>query len=574
MKVYEAVARTLVDEGVDTVFGLMGDGNLKLIPHLTSDLGVRFLGARHEAAAVAMADGWARVTGRVAVCTVTQGPGLTNALTPLISARKARTPLVLLAGDTPLGVRGLPQDTDQDALFAAAGVPVQAFTAEGAAQAVAAALALAADRPGPVGVSMPTDLQDQDLPPSTGTAPAAATGPAGVARSTLGGRPPGGATPSLGGELDGVRAGLDERRLREAAALLGAAQRPVVLAGRGAIRSGARDALVALSDRSGALLTTSLPAKAWFAGHPWDLGVCGGFASPVTAELVRDADVVAVFGASVNSFTSKAGTLFRGTTRLVHVDADPAALGAYTPAAVGVVGDARAAAEQLLALLDDAVRGGYRTAEVRARIDAYDRATAHADASGPEGLDPRTVCAALDRLLPRERTVVTDGGHFCGFPAAYLSVPEPSALVFTLDFGSVGLGLGAAIGAAIGRPDRLTVAAIGDGGLMMSLGDLDTAVRYRVPLLILALDDGAYGAEMHFLRMLGLPDAESLFATPDLAAVARALGAQGLRIHALEELADLAERAVALDGPLLVHIPVTRDVRAGWLEEAFARSVH
>lgn len=548
MKVYEAVAQTLVDHDVDVVFGLMGDGNLKLIPHLTSEHGVAMIGARHESAALAMADGYARVTGRVGVCTVTQGPGLTNTLTALISARKARTPVVLLAGATPLAVRGLPQECDQDAVFAAAGVPVQRFTSETAAQDVADAIAAAKRRPGPVGLSMPTDVQDE------------------LHEGALAGRPDPSAGPAA---LEP-----DPDQLGAAVARLRTAQRPVVLAGRGAIRAEGRHDAVALADQLGALLATSLPGKSWFDDHPWSLGICGGLATPLGVELLLDADVVVVLGASVNSFTSKAGTLFRAPTEVIHVDVDSAAIGAYTPASLAVVGDAGVTARRLCDALaaDGAAPTGYRTDAVRRRLDTFDLATAHDDESKPGALDPRTVCARLDDLLPRDRSLVTDGGHFCGFPAGYLSVADPGAFVFALDFGAVGLGLGTAIGAAVGQPDRLTVLGIGDGGLMMSLGDLDTAVRYGIPLLILVLDDGAYGAEMHFLRMLGMPDEESLFTTPDLAAVATALGARGMRIDALEQLEEVATAAADHNGPLVVHVPVNRDVRAGWLEEAFART--
>lgn len=548
MKVYEAVAQTLVDHDVEIVFGLMGDGNLKLIPHLMDAHGIRFLSSRHESAAIAMADGYARVTGRPGIATVTQGPGLTNALTPLISARKAATPLVLLSGDTPLAVPGLPQDTDQAAIWRAAGVPEQAFTAADGPAAVAAAIAAARTRPGPVGISMPTDVQDQDW---AGSLPQRAEA-AGVAAD--GALPP------------------DAGAVREAAALLAASERPVVLAGRGAIRAGAREALEELAEATGALLATSLPAKGWFRGHPWHIGVCGGLATPLAVDLLRDADVVVAVGASVNTFTSKAGTLFRPPTTLVHVDTDATAIGATTPAALGIVGDARETAVALRdALGDGEPRRGYRTAAVRERLDRFDLAAAHEDRSRPGALDPRTVCARLDAVLPAERNVVTDGGHFCGFPAGYLSVPEPSAFVFALDFGAVGLGLGTAMGVALGRPDRITVLGIGDGGLMMSLGDLDTAVRGRIPLLILVLDDGAYGAEMHFLQMLGLPDAASRFPTPDLAGIARGMGADAMTVTDLPQLEEVAERAATLAGPLLVHVPVNPDVRAEWLEEAFAR---
>ena len=546
MKAWAAVAAALVAEGVEELFGVMGDGNLKLVPHLREAHGVRMVAARHESAALAMADGYARTSGRVGVCSVTQGPGLTNTLTALVSARKAGTPLVLLAGDTPHGVPGLPQDCDQEALLAAAGVAVQPFSAASAPADVAAAFARARAMPGPVALCMPTDVQDEEAGSSPASGPLAAA--AGAAP------PP------------------DEAALEEAAALLAGAERPVVLAGRGALRSGAREAAIALADAAGALLATSLPVKGWFDDQPWSVGICGGFAAPLGAELIGDADVVVVLGAGVNSFTNRAGHLLHAPTRLVHVDVDPAAVGRYTPAEVSVVGDARAVAEALASRLEG-TREGYRTAAVAERLRTFDHGAAHTDEGRPGALDPRTVCARLEHLLPAERQLITDGGHFCGFPASLLSVPEPSAFLFSLDFGSVGLGLGSAIGAARARPDRLTVLAIGDGGLMMSLGDLETLVREDVRMLVLVFDDGAYGAELHFLRMLGIPEETSLFSTPDLVALAESVGATGMRIETLEDLGPLATATADLAGPLVAHIPVNRDVRADWLEEAFARKV-
>ncbi len=550
MRAFEAVAGALVAAQVDVVFGLMGDGNLRLIPHLTHEVGMRVVGARHESAALAMADGYARTSGKVGICTVTQGPGLTNTLTALVSARKARTPLVLLAGDTPTAVRGLPQDTDQDAVFAAAGVPVQPFAAATAAADVAAAIARARAESRPIGMSLPTDVQEAEH--------------GGEARP--------------GGPEAAPPPAPEPAALRRAADLLWSAERPVLIIGRGVVRSpGGREAAIALADHAGALLATSLPAKSLFSGHPFDLGIAGGFSHAVAAELIRDADVVVAVGASVNHFTSRGGTLFGRGATLVHVDADPGALSAYTPAALGVVGDAVAVLDALLADVRGrgAPRAGYRSPALAARIAAHRRADEFADASGDGVVDPRSLCEALDGLLPDRRVLVTDGGHFCGFPAMHLRVPDPGAFVFALDFGAVGLGLGTAIGAALGRPDHLGVLAIGDGGLLMSLGDLDSAVRAHVPLLVVVLNDAAYGAEMHFLRMMGLPDEDSLFATPDLAAVARSLGTDGLSVRSLADLDAVADRlADGLVRPLVVDCHISRDVRAAWLEEAFARSTH
>lgn len=543
MKIYEAISRRIAAEGVPAVFGLMGDGNLKLIPYLTSELGIAFYGSRHESGAVAMADGWARVTGKVGVCTFTQGPGLTNALTALVSAQRGRTPMVVLCGDTPEAVVGLPQDIEQRPFLAAAGIPVQEISSDGAVQSVAAAFARARTERRPIALNLPTDFQEVECEwvdlPNEQDAVVAATPPS-------------------------------EAELTAASLAIAEAHRPVVIAGRGAIASGAHEQIVRFADRIGALLATSLPAKSWFSGHPYAIGIAGGFASELGRRVIGEADCVIVFGASVNHFTSRGGTLFGPGATLIQCDLDPSAFGRYVPASLTVTGDALAVAS---ALADRLPKGdGYRSAEIRSEIAAGP--VNEVDESGPESLDPRVLSRRLDDLVPPDRTLVIDGGHFMGFPSMDIAVPQPSRFVFTLDFGSIGLGLAAAVGAAVASPDRITVVAVGDGGLMMSLGELDTAVRYRLPILVVVYNDGAYGAEMHFLRMMDLPDAESLFETPALDQVARAVGADGMAVRTLDDLAGLPERLETMDGPLVLDCQVSRSVRAEWLEEAFQRGTH
>jgi thiamine pyrophosphate-dependent acetolactate synthase large subunit-like protein len=543
MKVYEAIGRGLAHEGTEAVFGLMGDGNLQLIPFITDELGLPFYGARHESGAVAMADGYARVTGAVGVCTFTQGPGMTNALTALVSARRGRTPLVVLSGDTPTTVRGLPQDIDQHPFFAAADLPVQPLEPGTVGASVAAAFRRARQDRTPVVLNLPTDLQEQECEwhapePEAVAAPWWKTATVDVA---------------------------------DAVAALSGAERPVVIAGRGALISDARDELIALADHVGALLATSLPLKGWFAAHPWDVGIAGGFASPLGHRLLGEADCVISFGASLNHFTSRGGTLFDPSATIVQVDVDRGAFGRYYPTSLQVLGDAKGVAQRLRRRLAPAP--GFRTEQL---ADEIAQARVMPVDSGSDGaaIDPRVLSAVIDTLVPGQRALVVDGGHFMGFPSMHMGVPDPSQFVFTLDFGSVGLGIGAAIGAAVARPDQVTVAAIGDGGLLMSLGELDTAVRYGLPILFVVYNDEAYGAEMHFLRMLGAPDAESLFEVPPLDRVAEALGADALPVTSLTDLEGLRERLESMDGPLLLDCRISRDVRAVWLEEAFERGTH
>lgn len=553
MKVFEAIGARLVEERARHVFGLMGDGNLKLIPHLTGERGIDVVAARHEGGAVAMADGYARASGEVGVATFTQGPGLTNALTALVTAQRGRTPMVVLSGDTPTAVRGLPQDVDQAPFWAAAGIAVQPWTPATADAAVAEAFRRARTERRPIALDLPTDLQELEA----GADPLPARAP----------EPP--------------RPRPSEADLDAAAAVLARARRPVVLAGRGAVAAGARAELVALADHVGALLATSLPATGWFAGHPFALGIAGGFASPLGRRLLGEADCVVAFGASLNHFTTRGGALLAPGTPIVQVDVDPAAFGRYVETAVGVVGDAGPTARALRARLapGDGARSPALAAEVARAAAGVAGPTgapsaAPPDESGPDGLDPRALSRAVARLLPDDRTLVVDGGHFMGFPSMEIPVDDPSRYVFTLDFGSIGLGLGAAVGAAVAHPGRTTVAAIGDGGLMMSLGELDSAIRRRLPLVVLVYNDDAYGAEMHFLRMSGIDDRDSRFATPPLDAVARAMGARAHAIDDLAQLDGLRDELAAPDQPVLLDCRITDRVRAVWLEEAFQRGTH
>jgi thiamine pyrophosphate-dependent acetolactate synthase large subunit-like protein len=542
MKMYEAIGERIAAEGVRSFFGLMGDGNLKLIPHLVHERGVSFYGARHEAGAVAMADGYARASGEVGVCTFTQGPGLTNAITALVTARRGRMPLVAISGDTPTVVQGLPQDIEQRPFWEAADVPVQDVRPGSVAADVAAAFHRARTERRPIALNLPTDLQETECPPGTGV-PAFPPPP----------------TPPI-----------DEDALERAAEALTNAQRPVVIGGRGALEAGVRDDLVALADHAGALLATTLPVNAWFSGHPYDVGIAGGFANETGRALLGEADVVVAFGAGLNHFTSRGGTLFAQDATIIQVDVDPTRFGRYIRCDIGVTGDAGEVARALRERVSAGTR--FRTPETDARIAAG--VEPPPDESDEDGMDPRTLSRRIAELVTTDRTLVIDGGHFMGFPSMDIPVGDPSRYVFTLDFGSIGLGLGAAVGAAVAHPDRLTIAAVGDGGLMLSLGELDSAVRYRLPILVLVYNDNAYGAEMHFLRMSGIDDSESRFVNPPLDQVARAMGADGYAVRGPEDLDALAPTLRDIDGPVLLDCRVTERVRAVWLEEAFQRGTH
>jgi acetolactate synthase I/II/III large subunit len=369
----------------------------------------------------------------------------------------------------------------------------------------------------------------------------------------------------------------DERAARDTspdvtglAEVLASARRPVFIAGRGATRSpGAREALIALADRCGALLATSAAAKGLFHGDPWSLDVSGGFATPLAAELIGTADLVVAWGSTLNMWTTRHGKLIGPDATVAQVDADPAALGVNRPIHVGVVGDVATVAA---ALTPSTSSDGYRSDGIRKRITTEGRwrDVSYVDDAVPGRIDPRTLSIALDDILPADRTVAVDSGNFMGYPSMFLDVPDASGFCFTQAYQSIGLGLASALGAAVARPDRLTVAALGDGGFLMSAAELVTARRLALPLVIVIYNDAAYGAEVHHFGPDGHPLDTVTFSDTDLAAIGEGYGCVGLTVRAVADL-EPAREWLAGDRrrPLVIDAKVSAERGSWWLEEAF-----
>jgi thiamine pyrophosphate-dependent acetolactate synthase large subunit-like protein len=541
MNAAEAVGRTLAALGVRDAFGVLGSGNFVATQALHA-AGAAFHHARHEGGAIMMADGYARVSGRVGVCSVHQGPGFTNALTGLTEAAKSRTPLLVLAGEAPRAAIRSNFAVDQPGLAATLGaVPERIHSGATAAADTARALRRARVERRPVVLNMPLDVQQEPAPD--------------------------GAAPGLLREPE--RPAPAPEVVAEVAELIAAASRPVIVAGRGAVLADARQPLERLGEAIGAVLATSAMGHGLFEGSDWAVGISGGFASPVAARLMGEADLILAFGANLTRWTTRDGKLIARGTKVVQVDLDEESLGAHRPVHVAVVGDAAATAEALLAA--GVSNDGFRTTPGLEREIAEGswRDAPFDDAGDATHLDPRALSIALDALLPTERTVAVDSGHFMGFPPMYLRVPDPQGFVFTQAFQSIGLGLASGIGAAIARPDRLTVACLGDGGALMALPELETLARLRLPMLVVIYDDAAYGAEVHHFGPQGLPLELVRFPDTDFAALARAAGAQGLTARTLGDLDGVARWLERRDGPLVVDAKITPDFCAEWLEEAF-----
>jgi len=545
MNVSEAIGRTLAERGVEAFFGLVGSGNFTVVNALRGT-GAAFYSARHECAAVMMADGYARASGKTGVVSVHQGPGFTNTLTGLTEAAKNRTPLVLLAADTPPGTLWSNFKIDQAALANTAGaIAERVRSPETAAQDAARALRRAKVERRPVVLNIPIDLVEMPCPDEL----PAADGP----------------------ELEPPRP--SEKSVARVADLLVGSERPVIIAGRGAALSGGgREALEALGECVGALLATSAMGHGLFSGSPYSVGIAGGFASPLAIDLLSRADAVLAFGASLNHWTARHGRLFPTEASVAQVDLDEEAIGAVHRVDIGVVGDVAGTAREILEELErrGVSKQGYRGEELERGIRTRRwRDEPYEDEGTDKHIDPRTLSIALDDLLPEERTVATDSGHFLGYPSMYLAVPDHRGFVFPNAFQSVGLGLASGIGAAVARPDRASVAAVGDGGALMALGELETAARYRLPMVVVVYNDAAYGAEVHHFGPMGHTVDLTRFPDTDFAALARAAGAEGITVRGPEDLKPLEDWLGRRDGPLVIDAKVNPEVRSEWLEEAF-----
>lgn len=535
MKTHRAIAESLRSLSTDVVFGLLGDGNLLLVADLTEFLGWRYVSANREDGAVVMADAYARATGNLGVATVTHGPGLTNTITALHEAAKARTPMLVLVGDVAAGDRLHNQRIDQRATVLPTGAGfVQLRGPQHASEDVALAIRQAVLERRPYVVNLPVDLQMQEanddivawpLPSRQALAP-------------------------------------DPEAVSEALGVIASSRRPIVLAGRGAVEAGARAALLRLAEVLNAPVATTLKARGYFAGERFNLGVCGTVSTPTAVEAIGKSDCIIAFGAGLNRYTLSMGAFANGRA-LVQIDTDAQALGRHFPVTSMVVGDAAITATTMADLLKEWTGdlgerpAGLRSDDLADRLASQRPEDEFTDRSGHGTIDVRTACIWLDRAAPADRTLVVDVGGFMGVPLRYLSVPDPFADVLPANLGSVGLSMAASVGAGIGRPDRPVVAVTGDGGFMMGgLTELDTAVRHGIDLVVMVLNDGSYSIEYRNLQGFGRDPELSLMSWPDLAPVAKALGARGVTVRDLADFDAAAQAIRDRDRPLLIDVRV------------------
>lgn len=546
------------------VFGIMGEGNAHFLHHAEA-AGLPVTPVRHESGAVAAADAFFRTSGKLAVATTTYGAGFTNALTALAASVKARIPLVFVTGGR--GAVPKPWDIDEFAHLQSLGVPAFGLGAHGlgdhehgkhgadnyapVAATVKRAVEMALTESRPVALVIAEHLVTEPAPEPNADDLAAVTP----------------SSPDIATE--------PLERIVET--LLGA-RRPLILGGRGVWAARAVPQFERLADLLGADLTTTAAARNLWGNHPRNLGGIGGFAEEHIAERVRGADVVLAVGTTLTPFTMRFGASFADDAVVIQSILDETQF--HPRADITLLADAAELGDELASRVDSALAGMDAATADRtwrpfdgpshwSKIAQFTPTFDTKDRSPGERVDPDIAARALNEALPRERTVVSDGGHFLGWPTVFWEVPDPAAFVQAgTAYKCIGLGTGAAAGAAYARPDRTTVLVSGDGGLQMALADLVTFADAPGRKIAVVFNDAGYGAEGHQFepRSLSLTMAE--IGDRDFAAIGRALGGEGMTVRAEEDVAELAEwvHAHPAEGFVVVDLKIRRGI-ARFFEE-------
>lgn len=544
----EAIAEMFKRHNVGPMFGMAG---FQLLPFYDA---VRKLGMTHtliadERSGAFMADAWSRVTGRPGVCDATLGPGATNLLTALTESLNAGIPIVAMIGDTNRAHawKNMTQETRQvEMLRPAVKEVIRIEVGERIPEHVRYAYTIATSgRPGPVLLDVPEDIchgvfefdaDDLYVHEATTTVPAVRTRPA-IAD------------------------------IERAAAMLAAAERPIILAGGGVHISGAQDALTALAEAQSIPVAHTLSGKGSIAcTHELSLGLFGRYDR--TANAVIDAsDCILVVGCKLGEIATKRYTIPRPGIPIIHLDILPEEIGRWAHTDLAMWGDAREGLNDLREALTDSAgeardsRAGYieelNAGKTKWRTDVDARLT-----SKEEPVNMARMCHELNNVLPDDAILVADGG-FAAHWTGLLYDTKRSGRGFIVDRGmaSIGYGVAGGIGAQLAAPDRSVFSLTGDGGLNMTLGDLETAARLKVPLTVIVVNNAASGyikALQH--AMFGGRYQSSDLSDLNYATVAEALGCKGIRVTDPDKLADAFREALdERSRPTLIDVVVTRD---------------
>jgi acetolactate synthase-1/2/3 large subunit len=535
----EAVVEMLRAHGVEVIFGLCGDTSLPLydalarLPH-----GMRHILTRDERHAAYMADGYARVSGKVGVCEGPSGGGATYLLPGLVEANESSVPVLGINTDISVSSRGrfTLTELDQGALMR----PLTKWNAvlERSADIPrvfrAAFNAMTTGRPGAAHIALPFDVQN---------------GP--VERKDVWGDPSLGSYPSR-------RVAPDPFHVELAAKLLRNAKRPVFICGGGPVIAGAQDELIELAERLSAPVATTISGQGSISEeHPLAVGVVGSNGgTPETRSIVDQADLVVFVGCRAGSVTTERWRHpAPGAAKVIQLDVDAETVGVNYKVDVPLIGDARPALAALNEALSDLKRPRDAAAVVKAKAEKFAKFNALAS-SNDTPIKPERVVAELSKALEPDDIVVADPGTPCPYLSAYYPVRRTGRTLFSnRAHGALGYSMAASVGAHFGRPSVKTVAVMGDGSFGMCAGEMETLVRYRLPITLVVISNAVYGwIKAGQKTGYGGRYFSVDFGVTDHAKVAEAYGVKSWKVEDPAKLGAALREAIAFGGPTLVDI--------------------
>ena len=540
MRAVDAIMECLKAEGVDVVFGLPGGANLPTYDAFVNG-GIRHILVRHEAGGGHAAQGYAKATGKVGVAFATSGPGATNLITPITDAMMDSVPVVFITGQVRTELLGTDGFQEADTLGITIPIVKHSFMIQDPKEiprAIHEAFHIArTGRPGPVLVDIPQDLSRAEIEyePVTDV------------------RLPG-YQPTTEG---------NQNQIRQAAKALAAARRPVIYAGGGVVNANASAELIELVACDRFPVTCTLMGLGAFpAPHKQWLGMLGMHGTRAANYAMDEADLICAVGARFDDRITGKLSEFAPKAKFIHIDIDPAEISKNVPAHIPIVGDAKHVLAKLAveyrALSADTARLGDWWQRIEGWKAKYP--LGYEDSSDSE-IKPQYMIQALYEATKGEAIVSSDVGQHQMWTAQYYDFPAPRRWINSGGLGTMGFGLPAAMGAAVGCPERLVCCVAGDGSVQMNAQELATCAQEQIPIKVFIMNNGYLGMVRQWQELFwdGKYSHVETGEFPDFVKLAEAYGATGMRFEDKTTLVEDMKRAIATEGPVLVDVRVTRE---------------
>ena len=536
----QILCRVLVEEGVDTIWGYPGGAIMPFYHALPDVPEIRHLLVRHEQAAAHAADGYARATGRIGVCVATSGPGATNLVTGLATAHMDSSPVLAITGQVSRPMMG--RDAFQETDVLGITLPITKHNcligdvAE-LADKTRAAIAIATEgRPGPVLIDVPKDVQNQktEYRPVSGVGRQVSSARFSLTPDTQHLTPP-------------------DDRVRQAARLIAAAERPLLMVGHGVILSGAYDEVRRLAEKTGIpVITTLLGISAFPESHPLHLGMPGMHGEVHVNRAIQHADLIVGIGLRFDDRVTGNTKGFAPRAAIVHIDLDASEIGKNVPVAVPIVGDARAATARLVAAV-----APRRCEAWIAEVQGWAR---QREESYRGDLSPENIVAAIHDAAPDRCTIVTDVGQHQMWVAKLYPYRRPNTHITSGGLGTMGFAVPAAMGVKLARPGEDVWAISGDGGFQMNMQEIATMVQERIAVKMAVFNNGYLGMVRQWQQFFhgGRYSATPIW-SPDYVKLADAYGIPGWRVERAGDLEPVLARASAEPGPALVEFVIEQE---------------